>query len=114
MNKKLCVAQCPRGYYGFNSTKKCQQYCKHANGSNDGSYADYQINICVSICSAKPISTFGENGTYTCVEARYCPNNTWAEVTVFKRRCVSPCPGPDSVNGSTQTFGDNLTYSCVA
>ena len=24
MEKKLCVAQCPHGYYGFNFTKVCQ------------------------------------------------------------------------------------------
>jgi len=115
MAKYLCVAICPTGFYGYNSTLKCVAACTYpTNSSYDGSFADPQINICVVICSATPKSLFGENVTFTCVEARYCPALTWAEVTVYNRQCRPHCPAPNS-NGATnqQMYADNLTFSCV-
>jgi hypothetical protein len=45
MAKQLCVARCPDGFYGYNSTLKCVQECLDpTNGSYDGSYADPQLN----------------------------------------------------------------------
>jgi hypothetical protein len=70
MVKYLCVAKCPKNYFGFNSSLACQLACKNpTNNSFDGSYADAQLQICVSICSATPMSTFGENVSFTCVSA---------------------------------------------
>jgi hypothetical protein len=64
MVKRLCVAVCPPGYYGYNGTAngtlECQTQCKNpANSSFDGSFADPQLRICVAICSDVPMSTFG-------------------------------------------------------
>jgi hypothetical protein len=60
MAKFLCVAKCPQGFYGYNSTLKCVQQCKFpANNTYDGSFADPLLNICVEICSAAPQSLFG-------------------------------------------------------
>ena len=67
MNKKLCVAVCPHDYFGYNATKECQLECKDASDTYTGEYADPQLRICVAICSAAPISTYGEHITYTCV-----------------------------------------------
>ena len=115
LNKKLCVARCPHGYFGQNDTLNCQTTCTYPNASTyDGSFADPQTNICMDICTAAPISTFGENATYTCVEPYASPNNTWAEAKVSSRKCVNPCPAASSTHGTPQTFGDNLTHTCVA
>jgi hypothetical protein len=60
MVKFLCVAQCPLNYYGHNTTLACQAACTYPTASiYDGSFADPQLNTCVQICSATPISTFG-------------------------------------------------------
>jgi hypothetical protein len=60
MNKYLCVKRCPTSYYGQNDTLRCQLNCTYPNASvYDGSYADSQLNICVQICTERPISTFG-------------------------------------------------------
>lgn len=77
-NKRLCVAKCPHGYYGYNTTKKCQTECRAdpsdawATGTS-AEFADDQTQICVKICSAYPMPTFGELVTHTCVEAVDCP-----------------------------------------
>lgn len=68
MAKLLCVAICPHGYYGFNSSLECQTECRASSSSPwVNQFADPQNQICVSICSAYPIPTFGETTTYTCV-----------------------------------------------
>ena len=115
MVKYLCVAVCPTGYYGFNSTLECQTQCKNpVTNLFDGSFADPQLRICVIICSDVPMSTFGENITYTCVEAKYCPSLTWAEVTVYNRQCRPICPPPNTNSkGNAQMYAENLTSSCV-
>jgi hypothetical protein len=114
MNKRLCVAECPDSYYGFNTTLTCNQACKFSNNNSyEGSYADPQIHICVAICLPKPRSTFGENVTYTCVEARDCPALRWAEVTVYNRQCVPYCPSPNLVGSNPQMYADNYTKTCV-
>ena len=59
MNKMLCVAVCPTGYYGYNTTLKCVTQCKDATPAYDGSFADPQINICVVVCSSTPSPLFG-------------------------------------------------------
>jgi hypothetical protein len=64
--KKLCVAKCPYNKYGDNNTLTCVDECKTA-GVYNGEYADPQLRICVRVCSAYPIPTFGENTTFKCV-----------------------------------------------
>jgi hypothetical protein len=49
---------------------------------------------------------------YLCVEARYCPPDTWAQ-TVYNRLCVSRCPDPRVDSNYPQTFSDNITRTCV-
>jgi hypothetical protein len=34
MDKQLCVAKCPTGYYGYNSTRVCQLECRDSNTSS--------------------------------------------------------------------------------
>jgi hypothetical protein len=115
MNKYLCVSVCPSSYYGYNSTLKCVLECKDPiSGVFDGSFADSQLRMCVAICSATPSATFGENVTFKCVEAKYCPSLTWAEVTVYNRQCRPVCPPPNTNGmGNAQMYADNLTFSCV-
>ena len=48
MMKFLCVARCPSGFYGHNTTLVCQANCTYPTISTyDGSFADPQLNICV-------------------------------------------------------------------
>lgn len=60
MQKKLCVAQCPYNQFGDNNTLTCKNACDNAN-TIDGTreYADPQLRICVKVCSASPIPTYG-------------------------------------------------------
>jgi hypothetical protein len=59
MDKRLCVAVCPFNKFGDNNTLTCTDKCLIANGSKNGEYADPQLRICVKVCSAAPIPTFG-------------------------------------------------------
>jgi hypothetical protein len=43
----------------------------------------------------------------------YCPTDTWAETTVYDRRCYNPCPPPNTRNSNAQMYGDNITRTCV-
>lgn len=48
MAKFLCVARCPFGFFGHNTTLVCQTNCTYPDISTyDGSFADPQLNICV-------------------------------------------------------------------
>lgn len=60
MDKYLCVAKCPTGYFGYNTSKVCQLECRDSPSSSwANQFADPQLQICVSICSAYPTPTFG-------------------------------------------------------
>ena len=59
MDKFLCVAKCPYNKFGDNHTLTCNDECLYSNGSYNGEYADPQLRICVVVCSAAPIPTYG-------------------------------------------------------
>jgi hypothetical protein len=68
----LCVPKCPNPFFAENTTRMCvvSSICGIFN-----SYADMQINICVSQCSSLPVLTFAENVTHTCVTPINCPSS---------------------------------------
>jgi hypothetical protein len=115
MDKQLCVALCPIAKFGDNTTLKCLDECKdYSTGNYRGEFADSQLRLCVEICSSSPTPTFGENDTYTCVEAFECPTGTWAEDTVYNRQCRPICPPPNTLGkGNVQKYSDNTTTKCV-
>ena len=113
-DKNLCVRTCPEGYFGYNSSKVCQTECRDDPAATfPNQYADWQLQICVTICSATPVATFGEDDTHTCVEALDCPGETWAEIEVNDRKCVAECPDPNERDSNLQKYADNITKTRV-
>lgn len=56
---RRCVTECPEGYFGVNSTQRCEQYCPN------GTYADPIIRVCVANCTVRP--HYYKTSTWTCV-----------------------------------------------
>lgn len=73
------------------------------------SFADSQLNVCVSQCLASPVFTFAENVTYTCVIPASCPGNMYADNV--SQSCVYYCPHDAGI----YSFGDGAkSRRCVS
>lgn len=101
-----CIPKCPNPFYAENNTRMCLAV------SGCGlflSFADSQLNICVSQCSTVPVFTFSENITYTCVTPINCPPTMLAENTT--QSCVYNCPYNSTYFSYADPFKSNR---CVA
>lgn len=120
---KTCItSNCSNNGWRDNQTKTCVKTCINDSLStpefgdpltgycvvncHGALYSDTQHNMeCVSICTAYPSSTFGENNV--CV--LNCSNLTWADAYNPARICTTACFG----NSTLQSYGLNETRTCV-
>ena len=63
--ERVCLLQCPLGYFADNSTRSCVTTCP----SNPNYFADLASRTCVSLCPETATTKYyADNLTRTCVE----------------------------------------------
>lgn len=105
---RMCVANCPTGYFADNLTMSCVQVCP------DDSYGRLSDNTCVQDCYPQYRDDLSKQCKSTCPPHYTASNNSYmcqwqCDYGEYEneRVCVDSC-------GNWSKFADNLTRKCLS